>query len=151
MAVPPAGHVATCGIDRDRLLTGDHAGNDLKLYVVDGRFLRLRKAFYVVVGKLDVALYLLGDFCNRCVDFFLGQKDIALVAIKLGRVFQSFCVAARFDIVEDVLDDFVGFRGVRLGRQRCLLEIFTGHVCDPAYGVPDNGHCGHQAFDSGLM
>ena len=97
------------------------------LHVLDRRLLRLGKAADIVMGVSNVVFQFLRDLRCGGVDFVAGQDDIAVIAIKLGRIPHRSLVAACFDVVQDGLNRVANVPCIICRMLLGFFEIGDGH------------------------
>ena len=97
--ISATGNVTASCLDRDAFLTGDQAGNNLVFDIGQRGFLRLSKAFNVVMRKANVRLKPFRDHSTSGFNLSFGQLDITVVIVKLTGIFQRCFVATLFDLV----------------------------------------------------
>lgn len=104
MGIASARYIAARRIDRDLLLPGDQAGQDLDLGILDRLALCLGKAADIGVGKGNVGLDLIRQAFVRCGDGGPRYDDLALPFVKPARQVACRGLASLFDLAQKGAD-----------------------------------------------
>ena len=127
MAVTAARHVTTRRVNRNGFLTRNQSWNNFMFNIAYRGFLRLCKPAHILMGELNIFFQLLWHQCAGGGNFFLREDNIAIVFIKFLRVFERFCIAAVFNIVQYPSNNIMDVGRIGLCGKRCFFQVVSCH------------------------
>ena len=127
MSVTAAGHVAAGSVDRDQPLPGPKARRQFGLEGLHAVLLLLGEQPHPVIGELQIVLQLIRHLPRRGFDLVGTDLDIAVPTVELLAIGARGVLAAPFDLVQHLADDFPGFVLAGGGCFRRAFQIFGRH------------------------